>query len=104
VDGLTLSPVGVDKQAMSDSQSQGDPRQERVLLETDRQRIVGLVTLPAEGYQSRFSDFLNRADVAFLPLVDAQITPLEGGETMTQEFVAVGKAHIRFAFSLDETS
>lgn len=87
---------------MNDSQSQVDRRQERVLLETDRQRIVGLVTLPPEGYQSRFSDFLNRTDVTFLPLIDAQITPLDGGEMMTQEFVAVGKSHIRFAFSLEE--
>jgi hypothetical protein len=86
---------------MNDSQPQADRRQERVLLETDRQRIIGLVTLPPEGYQSRFSDFLNRTDVMFLPLVDAEITPLDGGETMTREFVAIGKPHIRFAFSLE---
>jgi Family of unknown function (DUF6812) len=89
---------------MNDPQSQVDHRQERVLLETDRQRIVGLVTLPPEGYQSRFSDFLNRTDVAFLPLVDVEITLLESGEVMKQDFVAIGKPHIRFAFSLDETA
>jgi hypothetical protein len=101
---LTLYPLRADKHAMNDPQSQVDLRQERVLLQTDRQRIVGLVTLPPEGYQSRFSDFLNRTDVAFLPLVDVEITPLDGGETMKQDFVAVGKAHIHFAFSLEDRS
>lgn len=87
---------------MSDPQPQADHRQERVLLETDRQRIVGLVTLPPEGYQSRFSDFLNRTDVAFMPLVDVEITSLDGGEVRKQDFIAVGKAHIRLAVSLEE--
>jgi hypothetical protein len=101
--GLTPGPQCADKQAMNDPQSQADLRQERILLETDRQRIVGLVTLPPEGYQSRFSDFLNRTDVAFLPLVDVEITSLESGEVEKQAFAAVGKPHIRFAYLLDET-
>ncbi len=31
-------------------------RVERAVFETDRQLIVGDVTLPPEGYKSRFSD------------------------------------------------
>ena len=49
-------------------------------FETDRQRIVGDVTLPPEGYQSRFSDSLNRPEVAFIPLVNVEISSLMGGD------------------------
>lgn len=77
-------------------------RRQRVVLETDRHMIVGDMTLPADGYQSRFSDVINRGDVAFLPIVDAEITPLAGGEAQRREFVVVAKAHIRLAHPLDE--
>ena len=43
-----------------------DSRTERVVLETDRHRIVGDLTLPKEGHRSRLSDFLNRGDLDFL--------------------------------------
>ena len=36
---------------------------ERAVFETDRYVVVGDVTLPPEGYQSRFSDSLNRGDL-----------------------------------------
>ena len=58
----------------------GNPRRrERVVFETDRHMVVGDVTLPPEGYQSRFSDAVNRADVAFIPLLDVEISPLGVG-------------------------
>ena len=38
----------------------GPRRKERVRFETDRHLVVGDVTLPPEGYQSRFSDAVNR--------------------------------------------
>jgi len=77
----------------------GSPRRrERVEIETDRHLIVGDVTLPPEGYQSRFSDALNRGDVGFLPVVNATISPLAGGEAEQREFIVVAKAHIRLAY------
>jgi len=79
-------------------------RVERVQFETDRHRIVGNVTLPPEGYQSRFSDSLNRGDVRFIPVVDAEISPIDGGEAVRRDFVVVGKAHVRIAFPLEEVS
>jgi uncharacterized protein DUF6812 len=75
----------------------GNRRQERILFETDRHLIAGDVTLPSEGYQARFSDAINRPDVAFIPLVDVEITPLEGGEAERRDFVVLAKAHIRLA-------
>jgi hypothetical protein len=77
-------------------------RVERVQLETDRHVIVGNVTLPPEGYQSRFSDSLNRPEIAFIPVVDAEITPIEGGEPVRHPFALVGKEHVRIAFPIEE--
>jgi hypothetical protein len=77
-------------------------RVERVQFETDRHLIVGNVTLPPEGYQSRFSDSLNRRDFSFIPIVDVEIRPIEGGEATRRDFVVVGKEHVRLAFPLEE--
>jgi hypothetical protein len=78
-------------------------RIEQAVFETDRYRIVGDVTLPPEGYQSRFSDLLNRDDLAFIPLTNAQIAPLEGGEVERRRFLALGKVHVRIAYPLQES-
>ena len=84
------------------SQSQyADRRRERVVLETDRHLITGDVTLPADGYQSRFSDAINRVDLAFLPLTDVEIVAIDGGEATRRAFVVLGKAHIRLAYPVD---
>jgi hypothetical protein len=83
-------------------ESLGDRRRERVVFETDRHTIVGDVTLPSEGYQARLSDAINRADVAFLPLVDVEIAPLGGGAAEQRPFIVLAKAHIRLAYPLGE--
>lgn len=80
---------------------QKDRRVERVQFETDRQRIVGDVTLPPEGYQSRFSDSLNRPDVTFIPLVNAEVSSLMGGDVEHLPFIVVCKSHVRVAFPLE---
>ena len=79
-----------------------EKRVERVQFETDRHLIVGDVTLPREGYQSRFSDALNRTDIAFIPVVDAEVRPLEGGEVEKRDLVIVGKQHVRISFPIEE--
>jgi hypothetical protein len=81
----------------------GSPRRrERVVFETDRHLVVGDVTLPPEGYQSRFSDAVNRADVAFIPLLNVEISPLGGGEAKRYDFIVLAKEHVRLAYPLDE--
>jgi len=80
---------------------QKDRRIERVQLETDRQRIVGDVTLPPEGYQSRFSDSLNRVDITFIPLVNAEVSSIMGGDIEKRPFMVVSKSHVRIAFPVD---
>ena len=86
---------------MEDSADQIERRVERVAFETDRQRVVGDVTLPPEGYQSRFSDSLNRRDVDFIPLVNAEVSSLVGGEVERRPFIVLCKNHVRLAFPLD---
>jgi hypothetical protein len=81
---------------------QKERRVERVQFETDRQRIVGDVTLPPEGYQSRFSDALNRPDVTFIPLVNAEVSSLMGGDAVERlPFIVLGKSHVRIAYPID---
>jgi len=72
-------------------------RQERLLIETDRHRIRGQVTLARDGFRSRISDVLNAAERDFIALTDVTIEPLDGGPRMTCEFLAVARAKIVFA-------
>ena len=74
-------------------------RHETVVLETERHRIEGTVTLPADGYRSRVSDLLNASDRGdFVSLTDATVTPLEGDEPPTAHpFLAVSRRHVVLA-------
>ena len=80
-----------------------DSRTERVVLETDRHRIVGDLTLPKEGHRSRLSDFLNRGDLDFIPLVNVELTPLgaNGAAAERRQFLAVARAHVELAHPLE---
>jgi hypothetical protein len=82
-----------------------DSRVERVVLETDRHRIVGDLTLPKEGHRSRLSDFLNRGDLDFIPLVNVELTSLgaNGIAPERREFLAVARAHVELAPPLEQT-
>jgi Family of unknown function (DUF6812) len=79
---------------------QAERRTERAVFETDRQLIVGDVTLPPAGYQSRFSDTLNRTDIEFVPLTNVEITSLSDGKVSERPFVVLSKSHVRFAYPL----
>ncbi len=49
-------------------------RHQRLLLETDRHRIRGEVTLAREGYRSRISDMLNVSERDFIALTNVTMT------------------------------
>jgi hypothetical protein len=72
-----------------------DLRKETVVIETDRYRIDGSMTLPTEGYRSRLSDHVNRRDVAFFTIQDATLTPLDGGEAWEAPVLMLATDHIR---------
>jgi len=73
-------------------------RVERAVFETDRQLIEGDLTLPPAGYQSRFSDSLNRGEFEFLPLTNVRITALADGRVDEVPFLVLSKRQIRIAY------
>lgn len=76
-------------------------RTHRVVLETGRNRIVGDLTLPEDGYRSRLSDLLNRQGLAFVALTSAEVT-LADGPPQRHSFLAVARDHIEIAYELGE--
>ena len=72
-----------------------DLREEQVVLETDRYRILGNLTLPREGYRSRLSDYVNQRDREFFAVSDATITSLDDTEsTRKAAFIMVARRHV----------
>jgi hypothetical protein len=73
-----------------------DLRLEQIILETDRWRIEGNLTLPAEGYRSRLSDYVNQRDREFFSIQDATLTSLDRPDEVQQmQFLMVARRHIR---------
>lgn len=76
-------------------------RRERVVLETERQRVVGDVILPAEGFRTRLSDLLNSEGLKFVALVNATVSDHATGTSVSREFVAVARDHVQIAYEDD---
>lgn len=72
-----------------------DHRVEKVVVETDRYRIEGNLTLPREGYRSRLSDYVNQRDRDFFAFSEATLTPLDGdGSAREVPFLMVARMHV----------
>ena len=41
-------------------------------------------------------------ELAFIPLANAEITPLAGGEPERRDFIAVGRVHVQLAYPIGE--
>jgi hypothetical protein len=75
-----------------------EQRDERIIVETDRHRITGVLRLPADGYRSRLTDYLNASERAFLALTDVEVAALDGpGAVERRDFVALSLRHIVLA-------
>jgi hypothetical protein len=72
-----------------------DLRKEKVVVETDRYRVTGSMTLPADGFRSRLSDHVNRDDLTFFTLEDAKLVPLDGGDARSVPVLMLARAHAR---------
>ena len=82
-----------------------DMRHEDIILETDRYRIEGKLTLPREGYRSRLSDYVNQRDREFFALNDARVTALDAPEQVRHaSFLMVARAHVRIVALAAEES
>jgi hypothetical protein len=80
-----------------------EQRDERIIVETDRHRITGLLRLPVDGYRSRLTDYLNAAERAFLALTDVEVTSLQGTPRVEyREFLALSVSHIVLAMPADQ--
>lgn len=74
---------------------------QRVVLETSSRRIVGDLTLPAEGYRTRISDLLNRRDIQFLAVANATLEDLDesaGNGPVDLDFVAIGIGQLELVY------
>src|SRR3954465_12212680 len=70
-------------------------RSERVLIETDRYRIFGTLSLPRDGYRSRLSDFLNASDRDFISLTEVVMEAVGGaGSPSDTAFTGVPRGHM----------
>lgn len=80
-----------------------DQRTERIIVETDRHRIVGHLMLPADGYRSRLTDYLNASERDFLALTDVEVTTLEGTPRIEKrDFIALSVRHVVLAMPADD--
>jgi hypothetical protein len=71
-------------------------RHERVVVETDRYRVEGDITLPQEGYRSRISDYLNRREQDFITLTNVELRSLDGsGRDWDIPVLMLARRHIR---------
>jgi hypothetical protein len=76
-------------------------RHERISIDTPRHRIIGNVTLSADGYRSRLSDLLNAPERDFIALSDAIVQELDGERAIRRhDFIAVHRQHVVFAVTL----
>jgi hypothetical protein len=77
-------------------------RDERIVVETGRYRITGVLRLPRDGYRSRLTDYLNASERSFLPLTDVELVTLEGdGPSERRPFLALSVSHIVLAMPAD---
>jgi hypothetical protein len=82
--------------------SPADMRHERIVVETDRYRVEGDITLPQEGYRSRLSDYLNRRDQEFLILTNVELLSLDGsGRDWQTPVLMLARQHIRLVVPID---
>ncbi|HZU39776.1 MAG TPA: hypothetical protein VE992_01920 [Solirubrobacteraceae bacterium] len=79
-------------------------RDERIVVETDRYRITGVLHLPRDGYRSRLTDYLNASERAFLALTDVEIGGLDGTPAAEKRpFLALSLNHVVLVMP-DETT
>jgi hypothetical protein len=93
---LTPAVVPVDCPAVEN-------RKERVVVETDRYRVEGMMTLPREGYRSRLSDHVNRRDQEFFTVLEAELVALDGsGREWKTPVLMLARRHIRLIVPASE--
>jgi hypothetical protein len=79
-----------------------EQREERIVVETDRYRIIGLLSMPRDGYRSRLTDYLNASERAFIALTDVELRPLDNShDPERRAFLALSLSHVVLAMPAD---
>ena len=80
-----------------------EQREQRIVVETDRYRITGVLSMPRDGYRSRLTDYLNASERAFVALTDVELESLDGvGEPVRRDFLALSLSHVVLAMPADD--
>jgi hypothetical protein len=75
----------------------------RIIAETDRYRITGVLRMPRDGYRSRLTDYLDASERTFLPLTDVEVAALDDDRfPKHHEYLALSLTHIVMAMPADE--
>jgi hypothetical protein len=79
-----------------------EQREQRIVVETDRYRISGVLNMPRDGYRSRLTDYLNASERSFVALTDVELRPLDGrGEPEHRDYLALSLSHVVLAMPAD---
>jgi hypothetical protein len=79
-----------------------EQREERIIVETERYRITGVLSMPRDGYRSRLTDYLNASERAFIALTDVEVEPLSGANgSERRTFLALSLSHVVLAMPAD---
>ena len=76
--------------------------EERIMVETPRYRITGVLRLPRDGYRSRLTDYLNSSERLFIALTDVEVASLERGSVERHAFLALSLQHVVLAMPVDQ--
>jgi hypothetical protein len=80
-----------------------EQREQRIVVETDRYRISGVLNMPRDGYRSRLTDYLNASERSFVALTDVKLEPLDGrGEPEHRDYLALSLSHVVLAMPADD--
>jgi hypothetical protein len=76
--------------------------EERIVVETARYRITGILRLPRDGYRSRLTDYLNSSERSFIALTEVEVSSLDRGSVERYAFLALSLQHVVLAMPADE--
>ena len=80
-----------------------EQREQRIVVETNRYRISGVLNMPRDGYRSRLTDYLNASERSFVALTDVELRPLDGsGEPEHRDYLALSLSHVVLAMPADD--
>lgn len=81
-DGAPMSPVGV--------------QTKRIIIETDRYRIEGDITILQGSYRNSLAEYMANNSDEFLSMTNVELVSLDGsGRDWTSSFLFLNKRHIR---------